>query len=241
MKYSIKTHRGLVRPTNQDNCCYLSPDENSCFALVCDGMGGENAGDTASVLGTQYISGRISDGWHANMTTQSAQNLLTTAITAANICIYDEATENPEYSGMGSTVVALVCIGRNAVIAHAGDSRAYVLSDTLKRVTKDHSYVQELVDSGLISSEEADNHPDKNYITRALGVSEKINIDFNELVLNPGDKILLCSDGLTNYVTEDAICNILKNTGTEDAALVLVDAALENGGGDNVSTVVVEI
>ena len=238
MKYSIMTDRGIIRETNQDNCMAACPDEDSCFAVVCDGMGGARAGDVASEIAVKTISERMAASWRKNMPNESVVNLLTTAITAANIMIYDRAAEDPLLSGMGTTVVAVVVTGERMIVAHAGDSRAYAFTDHLEQLTKDHSLVQDMVDSGLITQAQAAVHPNRNYITRALGVGETIEIDFAEFPFSGDEKVLLCSDGLTNFVKEHAIAEILSSGDCDSMAKRLVAAANENGGGDNITAVV---
>ena len=239
MKYSILTDKGIVRDSNQDSCMAVCPDEDSCFAVVCDGMGGANAGDVASDIAVKTITERVTAGWRSGMSNESVINLLASAITAANIAVYDRAEEDPSLAGMGTTVVAAVVIRDRLVVAHAGDSRAYSLTDRLTCLTKDHSLVQSMVDEGLITEEQARVHPKKNYITRALGIEEKIEIDFSEFSFSPGEKVLLCSDGLTNFVTDEDICGILSEGPYETYARRLVNAANGNGGGDNISAVVI--
>ena len=238
MKYSIMTDRGIIRETNQDNCMAACPDADSCYAVVCDGMGGARAGDVASEIAVKTISERIAASWRKNMSNESVVNLLTTAITAANVTIFDLAAEDPQLYGMGTTVVAAVVIGDRLVVAHAGDSRAYALTDRLEQLTKDHSLVQNMVDAGVITQAQAAVHPQRNYITRALGIGEKIEIDFSEFPFSEHEKILLCSDGLTNYVKEPMIAEILSSGDCDEMVRRLVNEANRNGGGDNVTAVV---
>ena len=238
MKYSIMTDRGIIRETNQDNCMAACPAADSCFAVVCDGMGGAKAGDVASEIAVKVISERIAAAWRKNMSNESVINLLTTAITAANITIFDKAAEDPSLDGMGTTVVAAVVIGSRLVVAHAGDSRAYAYTDRLVQLTKDHSLVQDMVDAGLITQAQAAVHPNRNYITRALGIGEKIEIDFSEFAFRDDEKILLCSDGLTNFVNENMIMEILSSDDCDSMAQRLVNEANRNGGGDNITAVI---
>lgn len=239
MRYSLMTDKGKMRRMNQDNCFIACPDAASCFAIVCDGMGGSNAGDTASEIAVKIISERITAAWRQNMSEDSVKNLLTTAITAANICVYDKSLEDEAYAGMGTTVVAAVIRDGRLIVAHAGDSRAYIVTDELKCVTKDHSLVQKMVDDGTLTAEEAKSHPDKHYITRALGIEEKIEIDFSVIRLTGAEKILLCSDGLTNFVGEEELLSLIASVPIEEVAEKLVDLANQNGGGDNVTAVVI--
>lgn len=238
MKYSFVTDKGKRRENNQDCCYAFSPEENAVFAIVCDGMGGENAGDIASTLAVETVVHRIRNGWHKNMSADSVKNLLLTSITAANICVFDLAESEEKYKGMGTTIVAAVIIDGFITVAHAGDSRAYLCSDALKQITKDHSLVQELLDSGELTPDQVSNHPKKNYITRALGVDEKIEIDFTRAFLGAGETLLLCTDGLTNYVSEEKIRTIIDEH-KENAAKALVSEANSGGGGDNITAVVI--
>lgn len=240
MKYSVMTDKGIKRATNQDSCFVECLSEKSCFAVVCDGMGGGNAGNVASDIAVKTISQRVNLAWRTDMGIASAQNILTTAISAANICVYDEAQTSAELNGMGTTVVAAIILNGKMVIAHAGDSRAYIAGKELKRVTKDHSLVQNMVDAGELTVTQAQHHPDKNYITRALGIEEHLETDFTQCDFSAGEKLLLCSDGLTNFVSEDEIFQILTQYPTEETAQLLIDKANANGGGDNITAVIIE-
>lgn len=239
MKYSFKTDIGNMRLLNEDCCAVFMPDEKSCFAVVCDGMGGANAGDKASRMAVETIVTRIKNGWRNDMGEDSIINLLLTTITAANIFVYDFSLSDVKYNGMGTTVVACLVTENRAVFAHAGDSRAYLCNEDIIQITKDHSVVQDLIDKGHITIQQAINHPQKNYITRALGVGENVDIDFNTIDLKKNDNILLCSDGLTNFLTKEDILAIVKSE--DDPAESLVHAANKNGGGDNVTAVVISM
>lgn len=241
MKYSLKTDRGRQRTQNEDACFAGSPSDETCFAVVCDGMGGANAGEVASLIAVNTVSERVMAGWRKNISSDSVENLLTSAISAANICVLDEAEEDILKRGMGTTIVAAAVTPEYCVVAHAGDSRAYLLRNVLSLVTHDHSYVQMLVDSGLITPEEASDHPQKNYITRALGIGEHIEIDFSVFGVQKGDKLLLCSDGLTNYVPDEDIFRIMSENDADTAAERLIEAANANGGGDNITAVVISV
>ncbi len=238
MKYSMLTDKGVVRSMNQDSCFLTLFDDNTCFAVVCDGMGGPNAGEVASDIAIKNISERFAAGWRKGMSVDSVKNLLLTSISAANICVYDEAKTDDDLIGMGTTAVAAVYNGNTLITAHVGDSRAYFCNNELIQITKDHSLVQEMIDSGNLTSEEAKLYPYKNVITRAVGIEESIDIEFNVRLLENNDKVLLCSDGLTNFVENEAILNILKGEDTENCAKCLIDTANANGGGDNVTAIV---
>ena len=238
MKYAFETDKGLKRSINQDSCNAFALDPETVFAVVCDGMGGASAGEIASAIAVETISERVHSGWRDGISDDSIRNLMLTSLTAANINVYDYSLTHPGCRGMGTTVVAVVLRGDRGITAHAGDSRAYLLTDHLIPVTKDHSFVQNLLDQGKISVEEAKTHPQRNYITRALGVDEYIDIDFNTFALDKGSKVLICSDGLYNFVSEADITSVLLS-GDENAAKQLISMANNNGGGDNITAVII--
>lgn len=240
MRIVAKTDIGLARTNNEDSYAAGELPGSVAWAVVCDGMGGAAGGNVASSTAVKIISERISSTYRKGMTANSIKNMLVSAITAANITVFDAARNNPELFGMGSTVVAVVVVDGEACIAHAGDSRAYLLSEgKLRRLTKDHSFVQEMVDSGNLTEEEANNDPRKNIITRALGVDEDIRIDFCEEFIDDKDVLLLCTDGLTNYVNSEEICEITSDGKYYEFAERLVNCANKNGGGDNITVVTI--
>ncbi len=233
--------KGLVRSSNQDAFMIGMMDDGSSWAVVCDGMGGANGGNVASRLAVDHFSASLKAGYRKGMSESSIKNLLESAVNAANIRIFDKSRESKELNGMGTTVVAVLIIGNTAYFTHAGDSRAYSLSNNeLCQITRDHSIVQSMIENGKLTPEEARFHPRKNVITRALGVEESIVPEFNVLDLNDGDKLLLCTDGLTNFVNSDTITSVLSGE-YEDASKELVDIANKNGGGDNITAVVIMI
>ncbi len=238
MIFSMKTDKGIVREINQDGYFVTAFDENTCFAVVCDGMGGPKAGDIASEMAIKNISERFVSAWRKDISPSSVRNLITTAFSAANILIFDEAQDNKDYEGMGTTAVAVYISDCYALIANVGDSRAYLAGDTISQITKDHSLMQELIDTGKLDEVDAKYFPYKNLITRALGIKEHIEIDFYEVNVNENDSILLCSDGLTNYVGDNDILKIINESEINKTAENLVDAANSNGGGDNITVVV---
>lgn len=238
MRIVAKTDIGLKRISNEDSYAAGELPGSVAWAVVCDGMGGATGGNIASSTAVKLISERISSGYHKGMTTNSIKNILISAITAANYTVFELSRENPELTGMGTTVVAAVLVDGVACIAHAGDSRAYLLSDdNLRQLTKDHSFVQEMVDTGRLTEDQAKEDPRKNIITRALGVDEEIRIDFCEEFLDDKDVLLICTDGLTNYVTETEICEITSDCNYYEYAEQLVNRANDNGGGDNITVV----
>lgn len=239
MKIVAKTDKGRVRDSNQDAYAVGEFPDEVAWAIVCDGMGGAAGGNIASALAVKVISDKINASYRENMKDSSIKNMLHSALTAANIEVYDMAYSNSELNGMGTTVVCAIVKNSLAFIAHAGDSRAYVYDGELKQVTTDHSVVQRLLDSGQITKEEAEHHPYKNRITRAIGVDKSIEIDFDEIELNDDEVLILCTDGLSNYVTDTEMINEVQDGKYYAFADRLVKKANNNGGGDNITVVAI--
>ena len=240
MKIVAKTDIGLTRTSNQDSYAAGELPGSVAWAVVCDGMGGTNGGNLASSTAVKIISERISSSYRQGMSFSSIKNMFMSAIIAANVSVYDMSKENPELSGMGTTVVVAIVANERVYVAHAGDSRAYILtSGNLHQLTKDHSFVQEMVDSGKLTADEAREDPRKNLITRALGVSEDLQIDFCEEDISENDVLLICTDGLTNYVEPDEIYELTEDGKFYEFAERLVNRANNNGGGDNITVVTV--
>lgn len=239
MRITAKTDIGMVRESNQDSYAAGELPGGTAWAVVCDGMGGAAGGSVASSTAVKIISDHISSHYRDSMTVNSIQNLLVSAITTANVQIYDLSMANEELNGMGTTVVAAIVTGNTAFVAHAGDSRAYCIerNGQIHQLTKDHSMVQEMVEHGKLTQEQAKEHPKKNIITRALGVDETINIDFCEQPLDSNDVLLLCTDGLTNYIEADEILSAANESKYYELAELLVNKANRNGGGDNITVV----
>ncbi len=238
MRIAAKTDIGKKRNNNQDSYAAGELPNSVAWAIVCDGMGGAAGGNVASSNAVKVISERITSSYRPGMSPNSIKNMLISAITAANISVYDMSRVNKELEGMGTTVVCTVITDSVAYIAHAGDSRAYAVSnDTVKQLTKDHSVVQQLVEEGTISPDEAKRHPKKNLITRALGVDPEIKIDYCEYDMTQDDILILCTDGFTNFVENDEFLNIVENNSYYEIADKLVQAANDNGGGDNITVV----
>lgn len=240
MKIVAKTDKGIVRDSNQDAYAVGEFPEEVAWAVVCDGMGGAAGGNIASALAVKVISDKINASYRPNMKDSSIKNMLDSALVAANIEVYDLADAKPELNGMGTTVVCAIVRDGYAYIAHAGDSRAYIFNgEELKQVTTDHSLVQDLVDKGQITQQEAENHPNKNLITRAIGVDKSIDIDFDEISLDDDEILILCTDGLSNYVSNDEMISEVKDGRYYAFADRLVKKANNNGGGDNITVVAI--
>ena len=242
MKIVAKTDKGLVRENNQDAYAVGELPGEVAWAVVCDGIGGAAGGNIASALAVKVISDKITSSYNEKMRDSSIKNLLDSAITAANIEVYDMAYSRPDLKGMGTTVVAVVVRDNVAHIAHAGDSRAYIVNkDGVEQITVDHSLVQNLVDRGEITKEEAEHHPNKNVITRALGVDKRIDVDFSEVDLQENETLILCTDGLSNCVNNAEIADDIKDGQYYAFADRLVKRANKNGGNDNITVVAIAI
>ncbi len=240
MKIVAKTDIGLKRTSNQDSYAAGELPGSVAWAVVCDGMGGSNGGKLASSTAVNIISERISSTYRQGMSFTSIKNMLTSATIAANVSVYEMSKENPDLSGMGTTVIVALIADEHVYIAHAGDSRAYILSSgKLNQLTKDHSLVQEMIDTGKLTPDEAHDDPRKNIITRALGVAEDLQIDFYEEEIAEDDVLLICTDGLTNYVEVEEIHELTDDGKFYEFAERLVNRANHNGGGDNVTVVTV--
>lgn len=232
------TDIGRKRKINQD---YIFTSEKpignlSNLFIVADGMGGHNAGDYASKYTVETIVEEVEKSFEKNPV-----KILGKAIHVANEHIRQKACENEIYSGMGTTLVAATCMGKYLQVANVGDSRLYIVNDKITQITTDHSLVEEMVRMGGIDREAARVHPDKNIITRAVGASDEVKVDFFHMELKEGDIILMCSDGLTNMVEDEEIRMII--SGQRDVvemAEALINEANDNGGKDNISVIVIE-
>lgn len=232
MKIWGLTDRGTVREQNQDTFHHWKED-NTATLLVCDGMGGARAGNVASALAAQAFTEAIQ---HSDA---QPDQRLTAALAQANEQVYQRAHRDPDCRGMGTTLVAALVEGNLAHIINVGDSRAYYLSqDGIRQITIDHSLVQDLLQRGHITPEEARNHPNKNVITRALGVDNKLEGDLFTQELEPGSMLLLCSDGLSNVLEDEELLEVALHGGTpEESCQRLIGLALERGATDNVTAV----
>ena len=227
--YGAVTHVGQVRTGNEDS---LLADNN--VFMVADGMGGHNAGEVASLMAVEQLreaAGSI-----------IAETDLVQALEQANEVIYAESMTNHLHHGMGTTLAAMVVLENNTlVVAHVGDSRVYMWNEgALSRLSKDHSYVQELVDEGIVSIEEARTHPRRNIVTRALGIDADVEVEANTFPVTVGAWYVLCSDGLVDEISDADIAKVLERcTSPHEAAQALVDAANAAGGRDNITVIVV--
>ncbi len=234
-KSAAVSHVGKIRANNQD-----SGYAGRHLFLVADGMGGHAGGDVASAIALK----RIVEADTTYASAQDAEFALQSALLAANTMLAETVFDHAELTGMGTTVSALLRVGDQMALAHIGDSRIYLYRDgILEQVSADHTFVQRLVDSGRITQEEAAVHPRRSVLMRVLGdVDSSPEIDTTVLDTRPGDRWLICSDGLSSYVSNDKIAAVLKNfAGTKDATNRLVRESLDQGAPDNVTVVVVDV
>lgn len=233
------TDTGRVRQGNQDSFVVQQLSGGAVLAVVCDGMGGEAGGNIASRNAVNIISQHVSSNYREVYDSNSVRNMLLSAVAVANALVYEMAQKNESLKGMGTTVVACVVKNGCAHILHAGDSRAYHLSGgEVHSVTRDHSVVQMMVEKGELTPEEARDHPKKHYITRALGVAKTLDADYGETELSAGEMILICTDGLTNHLSDRELAQYLLQDEPEQAPQRLIDRANEMGGYDNITAVV---
>ena len=199
-----KTDIGQVRSSNQDICRCGTFSDGSAWTVVCDGMGGVNGGNIASSVACDAICKAITENYTPDMEEDAVRDIMLHAINDANAAVLHRAQEDPALNGMGTTVVVSIAAGGVLHIAHAGDSRCYLKTALgVKQVTTDHSFVQQLVESGAITEDEARVHPQRNLITRVVGVHPEVECDYGCYKFEPGDLALSCTDGLSNYLERD--------------------------------------
>lgn len=237
MRVYGKSDVGMVRSMNQDYMFYSTEPVGVLpnLFIVADGMGGHKAGDYASRLSVEKFVAYVK-----NAGNEVPIRVVDDGIRYVNGLVMDEAAANPDYAGMGTTFVAAFIKDETLFVANIGDSRLYLIDSDITQVTEDHSYVGAMVRAGELTKEEAVRHPDKNIITRAIGASREPKVDFFEVDLEKHDRILLCSDGLTNMVSDEEILDIMENEYIGDVVDILIDEAKENGGNDNITAIVIQ-
>ncbi len=241
MKITGKTDIGAVRSRNEDAYDFGVLPDGTSWAIVCDGMGGVHGGKIASAAATEMVGEKIKKCYNPMMSITSLENLLLSSITTANVHVFDRGVYDSSLKGMGTTIVAALIKNNEVCIAHVGDSRAYIIRDnTINQLTKDHSLVQEMLDKGQITKEEYENAPIKNIITRAMGVEEGIDIDFDYVFLGNNEALILCTDGLSGMVSDDRILEIYQTTDFDSLAQKYIDEANNNGGSDNITVVILK-
>lgn len=241
MKAVFLTDQGKVRQHNEDSGGIFKNLDGHCLAIVADGMGGHRAGDVASGM----TRSQLKKEWEAVngiLTAEAAETWLKERILQVNGLLFDHAQNNSECDGMGTTIVAAISNENFATVANIGDSRCYLLNESgFNQVTEDHSLVNELVRFGQITKEDAEHHPRKNVLLRALGTEEKVEMDVKTIMFEEGDCLLLCSDGLSNKVSEKEMTEILRSDESlEQKAATLISLANQYGGEDNITLAIVE-
>lgn len=234
---------GKKRESNQDSFFCYKINQKECCAFVCDGMGGSNGGEIASNMVKEIFSKMIVEKLKEQKTNQEIKDLVFSCYEKANKEIFEKAILDNFLKGMGTTCVTVVLKEDCLMIFNVGDSRVYLNSTFgLKQLSVDHSYVQTLVDCGEITKEQAKLHPRKNEITKAVGISEKIKIDYIETKVEKNNVILLCTDGLTNNCSDEQIRLIVNNKKkTSEAVEKLIETANFNGGDDNITVVLITV
>lgn len=234
------TNIGLSRVENQDRVRTVLLSENVAFAVICDGMGGENAGSEASERAVNVIYDRITKVFRKDFEGNAIKNLMLSAVTTANAVVYDVAWLNTAMQGMGTTCVAALRVGNILHVVSVGDSRAYLISDEITQITKDHTIVMKMYENGEISKEQLKNHPQRNLITKAVGVAEQVIPDYFTVELPEEAAVVLCSDGLSNYCDESDIYSIVKGRAKDKVCPELIKIALKNGGSDNITVAMIK-
>lgn len=240
MKLYSQSDIGLVRHSNQDYCLTGYFPDGAAWAIVCDGMGGANGGSTASRVAAENISETLTAGYREDMTGAEICSLMKLAVDYANKAVYEMSTHISGLEGMGTTVVCVIAKDERLHVVHAGDSRAYLFSgDSIRQITTDHSIVQELVSSGQITKEQARIHPNRNLITRALGTEPKLMTDYNTVDFKDGAKVIVCTDGMSNYITDESLLKFIRSNDCEKLPDMLIQKAKELGGSDNITVAVI--
>lgn len=236
-----KTDIGKARQTNQDFYYISSPEEVIQLYILADGMGGYKGGDIASCLAVDSVKKYIESNYATTeKEKESLQTLIKNAIEYANMVVYEKSKVSQELEGMGTTIEVCLIYNNRAYIGHIGDSRIYRLrKEFLKRVTVDHSYVEKLIKDGTITREESYTHPKKNMLTKALGCTSYVEPDVMVKGFQKEDILVLCSDGLTNLITEEQLETIIRQN-LEKAAENLIEKANELGGYDNITVIIIQ-
>jgi protein phosphatase len=243
LQFAANSHVGLVRENNEDSYAIVHPGQGYPLALVlADGMGGHSKGELASRIAVDFVASFLREDLLTPRQPGEWAVRLPELVKKANVKVYLGSLDQAENKGMGTTLTALVVSQRDVVVAHVGDCRVYMFRDgNLRQLTVDHTLVQEMVDAGSLTPDETRNHPRRNVLTRALGFPEFINPDVMRATLEAGDLLLLCSDGLHGFVSDEAIAASLSGSGEPQAAVDrLVQASLDAGGEDNVTVLVLQ-
>lgn len=237
------TDPGMVRSQNQDHYAIVKLGRDQILAIICDGMGGARSGNIASQMAVEVFVEEVKRTTRANMKPDRIDNMLEQALEMANEAVYEQSQLSEEYRGMGTTLVAAFFQKDQLTVANVGDSRAYLFNkDGVKSITTDHSLVELMVQRGEITREAAKFHPGKNLITRAVGTEAKVSCDLYHLKLNKGDSVLLCSDGLSNVMSDQEILfEVIHGVNKNDCCQRLMNIANYRGSPDNVTVALIAI
>lgn len=236
-----KSDIGKKRVSNQDSFAQKVISKNMAWSIVCDGMGGLNAGEIASRTAVEFIASFFEEKLSDDIDDEQIQSIIYDATILANEKVYDLYKSDPELGKMGTTLVMCVVKDNVVHIMHLGDSRAYVIDkDSISQVSVDHSIVQKMIDSGEITPEEAQNHPQKNIITRALGIDATVSPDYKQVKISEVGKVMLCTDGLTSYLSSMEILDYFKKFKGEEIAGKLIEESNRRGGKDNITVSIIE-
>lgn len=241
MQFWGLTDPGCIREQNQDTYQIEQLDRNNLLCVVCDGMGGAKSGNVASSLAIDVFVQEVKRSWIPSMDQEQVDQVLRSAVKLANFTVFDQSQQFTEFSGMGTTLVAILVRGTFVTVANVGDSRAYGIKRTgIKQLTKDHSLVQLMVDRGELTPELAKTYPGKNFITRAIGTEPVVECDIFHFTMERGDCLLLCSDGLSNLLDDQEILfEVVHGTNKQQCCRRLLDIAKNRGAPDNVTSILV--
>ena len=237
------TDAGCVRSQNQDVFKIEQLDKSTALCVVCDGMGGAKAGDVASSLAADVFVEEVRRNWRSGMDQALIDQMMGDAVKSANFAVFDQAKQNEEFSGMGTTLVATLIKGAEVTVVNVGDSRTYAIDeDGIRRITVDHSLVEVMVQRGELTPEEARTYPGKNYITRAVGTESMVECDIYHVDARKGSFLLLCTDGLTNMLDDqELLFEVIHGVKKQDCCQQLLEIAKTRGAPDNVTSVLVQL
>ena len=235
-----KSDVGMTRKENQDRFCVKIIDDKTVAAVVCDGMGGAQSGGVASEIAANTVFDRITLNYRNDADDNSIRNTLITSLTAANTLVYEKAKEDDDKKGMGTTCIGALINKDKAYIASVGDSRAYLLDENgISQITNDHTIVEILYEQGKIEKDDKNKHEMSHIITKAIGTEPDIDPDYFELELKENSIILICSDGLTNYCSDELIYSYVYNKELEKSLNDLINYAKDKGGKDNTTVAII--
>lgn len=240
MEIFTQSDIGLVRQKNEDAYRYGFISDNIAWAVVCDGMGGEKAGNIASSTAADTVARLIKKEYDPNFNDDRTVDFLSTVVQKANEQLYQMQKNDPNLHGMGTTLELVLATESTAHVIHVGDSRVYgIRGNMIQQVTVDHSVVQEMVDSGEITPEQAQHHPRKNYITRALGIMPELHMDYIEVPFQKKDMMIMCTDGLSNYISMESILDMAHTFNGAQLTNEMINSAKELGGSDNITVAII--